>query len=98
MPAIFAFYRNFIWFSLFISLSGCLLITVHGSWAFMVVVFWGKIATNVFLGLYIHVFHSDQYHFFHHLGFDKPRLYLFTFLLDMAIWVVLSLLTIFIFL
>jgi hypothetical protein len=94
MPAIFAFYRNFVWFSSFISLFGCLLITLYGSWTFIVVVFWGKVATNVFLGLYIHIFHSDQYHFFHHLGFDKLRLYLFTFFLDMVIWLVLSLLTI----
>src|SRR5688572_24423465 len=94
MSVIFTFYRNFIWFANFISLFGCYLLWVYGSWAYMIAVFWVKVSTNTVLGLYIHIFNADQYYFFNNLGFRKTELYVFTFLLDLSIWLMLSLITV----
>jgi len=98
MQAILAFYRNFVWSSAFITIFGCYLIVAHGSWAFIAPVFWMKVLTNIVLGLYTHIFRAEQYCFFLHFGFDKARLYMYTFTLDMMIWLMLSVLTIKLFL
>ena len=98
MRVILTFYKNFLWFVLGISLFGCYLIWVYGSWQFMITVFWIKIVTNILLGLYILIFHPEQFYFFLNLGYSKMKLYTLTFILDMAIWFVLSVLTIKIFL
>jgi hypothetical protein len=94
MNTILIFYRNFVWLANFISLFGCYLIVVSGSWLFVTVVFWVKISTNFILGLYTHIFHPDQFYFFNNLGYSKPKLYALTFMFDMTLWMILSLLTI----
>jgi hypothetical protein len=93
MAVILTFYRNFVWLVNFVTLLGCYLIWLNGSWSFVIVVFWIKLLTNIILGLYIHIFHEDQYAFFQNLGFNKLQLYVFTFILDMTIWAAFSLLT-----
>jgi hypothetical protein len=98
MSAILTFYRNFVWLVSFITLLGCYLMFSAGSWTFIVVVFWIKIVTNISLGLFIHIFHPNQYYFFNNLRFGVLQLYVFTFILDMLIWFMLSALTISIFL
>jgi hypothetical protein len=94
MPAILAFYRNIAWISNFITVFGCYLIWQSHSWAFIVVVFWIKLCTNTLLSLYVHFFHADQYYFFQNLGFGKTALHGFTFMLDMLVWLILSMVTI----
>src|SRR5688572_17731564 len=93
MPVVLTFYRNFSWFVLGISLFGCWLIWIYGSWQFMPM-FWTKVLTNILLGLFIHVFSPGQFNFFNNLGYSKSRLYVFTFIFDMVIWFLLSWLTI----
>lgn len=94
MRIVLTFYRNFSWPVLGISLFGCWLIWIYGSWQYIVLVFWMKVITNTLLGLFTHIFSPDQFYFFNNLGYNKIRLYVFTFFLDMVIWFLLSWLTI----
>jgi hypothetical protein len=98
MSVILTFYRNFVWLVIFITVLGCYLMFSAGSWTFIVVTFWMKIITNITLALFIHIFHPSQYYFFNNLGFGVLQLYVFTFILDMLIWFILSVLTINVFL
>jgi hypothetical protein len=72
---------------------GCYLLLMYGSWQFIVMAFWLKVITNILLGLYIHIFSSEQFYFFHNLGFNKTRLYSSTFVVDMLIWSLMSWIT-----
>jgi hypothetical protein len=94
MQALLTFHRNFVWPVTFISMFGCLLILGAGNWLFAVNIFWTKVFTNVIIGFYFHLFHSDQFYFFYNLGYSKTQLYTFSFLLDMSIWFLLTVLTI----
>jgi len=98
MRVIFSFYRNFIWFVTGISMFGCYMMWLYGSAAFMIFVFWVKIVTNILLGLYVNIFHDSQFYFYYNLGFSRTRLFAATFMLDMLIWILMSVLTITIFL
>jgi hypothetical protein len=71
---------------------------MNGDWNAIASSLWMKLFTNVILGLFIQIFSPEQLYFFHNLGYNKIRLYMFTFILDMVIWVLLSWLTIKIFL
>jgi len=94
MRVILTFYKNFSWLVLAISLLGCWLIWLYGSWQYMIVVFWTKVLTNTLLGLFIHIFSPSQFYFFKNLGYSKTRLYTYTFIFDMVIWFIMSWLTI----
>jgi hypothetical protein len=94
MRIVLTFYRNFLWFVVGISMFGCYLLFIYGSWQFIVAVFWLKLVTNILLGLYIHIFSPEQLYFFHNLGYNKSRLYSHTFILDMIIWFLMSWITI----
>ena len=94
MRVIFTFYLNFLWFAISISLFGCWLITIYGSWQYIVMIFWTKVITNAFLGFFIHIFSPSQFYFFKNLGYSKSKLYALTFTFDMVIWLLLSWLTI----
>jgi hypothetical protein len=94
MNVILLFYRNFLWFANFISLFGCLLIWAYGGWQFAIAVFWTKVGTNILLGLYVELFQHEQFYFFYNLGYSKMQLYSASFLLDMLIWFLQSLITI----
>lgn len=94
MLPILTFYRNFLWPVMCFNLIGCYAIWASGTWTYIVVVFWIKVFVNASLGGFVHLFHSNQYQFFHNLGFTKLQLYGYTFTLDFAVWLFLSYLTI----
>jgi hypothetical protein len=98
MNALLAFYWNFSVPSILISVFGCFLVVQTGTPLSMVYVFWMKISTSFMLGLYVHFFKARTYVFYHNLGYSIRQLYAFTFLIDFAIWIALSLITIFIWL
>jgi hypothetical protein len=94
MTPLLTFHRNFIWPTLFITFFGCFIILASGSWLFAVSLFWTKIITNGLIGCYFLLFHKQQFYFYHNLGYTKTQLCAFSFLLDMSIWALLTLLTI----
>jgi hypothetical protein len=55
------------------------------------------VITNIFLGLFVYIFKADQFYFFKNLGYNKVRLFAFTFSFDMLIWFTMSWLTLRIF-
>jgi hypothetical protein len=94
MTRLLTFHRNFVWPLTFISLFGCFIILASGSWLFAITMFWTKVITNTLTGFYFHLFHQEQFYFFHNLGYTKTQLYAFCFLFDMAVWAALTALTI----
>lgn len=97
MKAVLLFYRNFSVPALLLSALGCFLMIRTGIPLSLVYVFWLKIWTSILFGLYVHFFRSASYVFYHNLGFSIVRLYTFTLLIDFGIWLIMSLLSILIF-
>lgn len=88
MQVIITFYRNFYLVTIPVTAINCGVLITSGS---PYLIFWlaiGKIATNLLLGIYFHLFRSDQLNFFHNLGFSTISIYSTTFLLDLVIWLI----------
>jgi hypothetical protein len=94
MRVVLTFYKNFLWFTVGISLIGCYLIWLYGGWQFSVAVFWLKVVTNTLLGLYVNIFDPEQFFFYNNLGFSRLKLFVLTSVLDMMLWLCLSVVTI----
>jgi hypothetical protein len=93
MFVLFTFYRKVIWLESFLTLCGCLLIWSYGSWQFAVPVFWMKIFSNAFIGLYTFFFNNDEFVFYRNLGFGRWLLFSGAFVIDMIIWLVATIFT-----
>lgn len=90
MKVILTFYRNFIWPTTLISLVSCYLLLSGGSAKNVVYLFWMKLITSFFLGIFFEFFHAQQFYFFNNLGYSKRRLYVTVGILDLSIWMMLS--------
>jgi hypothetical protein len=91
---IITFYRNFIFPSLIITGIGCYFLVQAAHPLFLIYVFWMKVFTSFFLGLYFYFFRAHSLMFYHNLGFSSRQLYGFTFLIDFSIWMLASAYTI----
>jgi len=94
MNVIFTFYRNFIWPASFVSLLSGYLVLQGGSGAIAVYMFWMKLFTSFFLGVFFNFFQTKQLYFFHNLGYSKTRLYRGAATLDFSIWLALIMIAI----
>jgi len=94
MRVIFTFYRNFIYPATAVTAFSCYLIISEGSAFISVYMWWMKIITSAFLGLFFHLFQSQQLYFFNNLGYSARRLYALTAILDFSIWLILTIATI----
>lgn len=56
---------------------------------FVLPVFWLKIITTVIMGTYIAIFRSEQFIFFNNLGYSRTRIFLYCFMLDFLLWLLL---------
>lgn len=75
MNVVLTFYRNFIWPLTFITLISCYIL-LDGSAREVVYLFWMKIITSLFIGLYFEIFHSKQFYFFLQFGlFQNSAIY-----------------------
>jgi hypothetical protein len=90
MNVVLTFYRNFIWPVTFISLISCYLL-FDGSAKDVVYLFWMKIITNLFMGIYFEIFHPNQFYFFYNLGYSKTNLYIGVAIVDLSVWLLLTL-------
>jgi hypothetical protein len=93
MNIVFTFYRNFIWPATFISLLSGFLILSAGSGRIGIYLFWMKILTSFGLGIFFHLFQSQQLYFYNNLGYSKTRLYICTAALDLFVWVAITVVT-----
>jgi hypothetical protein len=87
------FYRNILIPSLVASLVGCYTLVAVGGTFVIPTLFMIKVATSILLGLYIHIFRSEQLYFFFNLGYSRVRLYVGTLIFDVALWILLITLT-----
>jgi hypothetical protein len=94
MLVVFAFYRNFIFVSIPVSLFGSYLVWSSGAAYAVIWVFWMKVFTNLSLGAYVHFFRPEQLYFFYNLGFPRWKLYSWTLATDFFIWLVLTYITV----
>lgn len=83
------FYRT-----VMISLMGLSVICAYQVWQpqsvyFILPVFWVKIITTVIMGTYIAIFRSEQFIFFNNLGYSRGRIFLYCFMLDFSLWLLL---------
>jgi hypothetical protein len=93
MAVIFAFYRNFFWACSGVSLSSCFFVYHSATYLFIVKTFWLKFFTTVVIGVYFHLFHSDQFYFFNNLGYSRAKLYISAALIDLISWLLLAIFT-----
>lgn len=89
MGIVFAFYRNFIWPTAFTTLISSYLL-YGGSAKNVVYMLWMKLITNFFYAAYFEFFHAQQFYFFNNLGYSKFRLYTSVVMLDLSIWLPLT--------
>ncbi len=52
---------------------------------FLAVVMWIKLATTVFLLLFVHLFHSTEFFFFNNLGYSNRAIYARMIIIDFLI-------------
>lgn len=76
------------------SALSCYLILWEGSAVTAIYMFWMKIITSIVWGLFFHLFGSEQLYFFNNLGYSKERLYISTGMMDMLIWLIVTVITI----
>ena len=93
MRILFAFYRNILFPSLIVSWVSCYSLLAVDSRSVIVTLFEIKVATTTLLGLYVHIFRSEQVYFFLNLGYSRIQLYAKTLILDLAIWTLLIVIT-----
>jgi hypothetical protein len=91
---VFTFYYNFIFPATFISGLSCYLILREGSAVTAIYMFWMKIISGLLLGVFFHLYGSEQLYFFNNLGYSKERLYISTGMMDMMIWLMATIITI----
>lgn len=89
MNVIFTFYRNFIWPANLVTLVSCYLM-LGGSGKNAVYMFWMKLITGFFFGVFFEFFHAQQFCFYNNLGYSKTRLFTTAAILDLFIWSVLT--------
>lgn len=90
------FYNNFSLATNAISIFGGYLILQFGTMAFVMPVLCMKLVTNGLIGLMFHFFKQNQLYFFQNLGVSVTQLYLFSFLMDMILWLGFTIITSFI--
>lgn len=90
MNVVVIFYRNFNWpFTSITLISSYLLF--EGSAKDVVYLLWMKIITSLFIGTYFELFHHKQLYFFYNLGYSKTRLYIGVAIVDLSVWLLLTL-------
>jgi hypothetical protein len=89
MGIILAFYRNFIWPATLTTLVSSYLL-IGSSAKNVVYMVWMKLITNFLYGTYFEFFHTQQFYFFNNLGYSKLRLYTSVVMLDLSIWLALT--------
>lgn len=88
------FYNNFSLATIVISLFGCYLIVESGNIAFILPVLFMKVITNALVGAIFYFFKQNQLYFFQNLGVSATQLYSFAFVIDMVLWLGVTLITI----
>ena len=86
---VFTFYRNILFPSLVVSLVSCYTLVAVGGTFVIPTLFIIKVTTSILLGLYIHIFRSEQLYFFFNLGYSRVRLYAGALILDLVLWILL---------
>ena len=94
MKAGLMFYRTLAIPLIAISLICALQVWISGSGYFVFRVLWVKILTTVVIGTFIALFRTEQFVFYNNLGWSRPRLLVFTFILDLSIWLLLMTITV----
>lgn len=89
MRACLTFYRTLALPLIGISLICAYQVWQAGSAYFIFRVLWAKVLTSLVIGTYIFLFRSGQFTFYHNLGYPVSRLFIFSFVLDFLIWVVI---------
>ena len=89
-----AFYRT-----LALPLIGISVICAHQVWQaqsgfFVFRVLWVKLLTTFVIGGYIALFRSEQFVFYNNLGWSRAELFIWSFLLDFLIWLLLVILAV----
>jgi nucleoside recognition membrane protein YjiH len=90
MNVILTFYRNFIWPATFITLISCYIL-LDSSPKDVVYLFWMKIITGFFIATCFEFVHAQQFYFFNNLGYSKTKLYLAAAIVDLSVWLLLTL-------
>lgn len=88
------FYRTLAVPLIGISLICALQVWMSGSGYFVFRVLWVKILTTVVIGTFIALFRTEQFVFYNNLGWSRVGLFAFTLVLDFAIWLLLTTITI----
>jgi hypothetical protein len=94
MLTILTFYRKLLYPSTAVTLFSCYLIIDEGSGRHGLILFWLKVVTLLVFGTFLHLSNAGQLYFFHNLGYSTRRLYTLTALLDLGIWLLLTIATI----
>ena len=88
------FYRTLAIPLVAISFICALQVWMSGSGYFVFRVLWVKILTTVVIATFIALFRTEQFVFYNNLGWSRPRLFAFAFVLDFSIWLLMMAITI----
>src|SRR6266487_1501920 len=98
MKTVLMFYKGFYGAITAINLFTCFLLWKSQNPFFVSALVPMKVITNFLIGIYVSMFQSQQFYFFHNLGFSKQKIFSLAFLFDFLLWITLISLTLLFFL